>query len=41
MMAGAERPPRDAEAGTWEKIAFGKSNNLVKESIEAEAPATA
>jgi hypothetical protein len=41
MMVGAERSPRDAEAGTWEKIAFGKARNLVKSSIEAEAPAKA
>jgi hypothetical protein len=41
MMAGAERPPWDAEAGTWEKVAFGKARNLVKSSIEVETPATA
>jgi hypothetical protein len=39
MMMGAERPPRDAEAGTWEKTSFGKARNIVKSSIEAEAPA--
>jgi hypothetical protein len=40
MMAGAETPPRDAEAVTWEKIAFGNARNLVKSSVNAEAPAT-
>jgi hypothetical protein len=41
MMAGAERPLRDAEAGKWEKIAFGNARNLVKSSVEAVASATA
>jgi hypothetical protein len=41
MMAGAERPPRDAEAGTGEKMTFGKARNLIKSSIEAETLTTA
>jgi hypothetical protein len=38
---GRRRPPRDAEAGTCEKMAFGTVRTLDRSSIEAEAPAKA
>jgi hypothetical protein len=37
----ADRPFLDAEAGAGERMAFGKAINLVKSSIEAEAPTAA